>query len=208
MMDARLERLRRVQPETADLEKALVLADPRSNALIVAAGNDAFEVITRLATDLDAAPPPDSSLVEVVAVRGGDMARLSDAIERVMERRYADLPAEIAKRSRPLVLTDPRTGSLLVAASPEDVKAIRGLVEQLEAMPLNPALGLAVVQVENGQAETIAPRIQQLMNDRREASARRRAHPTASRSWRIPRATACSSPRTSRTSRRCGSSCV
>ena len=166
MMDARLERLRRVQPETADLEKALVLADPRSNALIVAAGNDAFEVITRLARDLDAAPPPDSSLVEVVAVRGGDMARLSDAIERVMERRYADLPAEIAKRSRPLVLTDPRTGSLLVAASPEDVKAIRGLVEQLEAMPLNPALGLAVVQVENGQAETIAPRIQQLMNDR------------------------------------------
>ncbi len=166
MMDARLERLRRVQPETADLEKSLVLADPRSNALIVAAGNDAFEVITRLAKDLDAAPPPDSSLVEVVAVRGGDMARVADAVERVMERRYADLPNEIAERTRPLVLTDPRTGSLLVAASPEDVAAIRTLVDQLESMPMNPALGLAVVQIESGRAETLAPRIQQLMSDR------------------------------------------
>jgi len=166
MMDARLDRLRRVQPETADLEKALVVADPRVNALVVAAGNDAYEVISRLAKDLDAAPPDEASLVEVVPLRGGDMARVAAAIERIMERRYADLPPEIARRSRPLVLTDPRTGSLLVAGSPEDARAIRGLIEQLEGMPMNAALGLAVVQIEKGRAEALAPRIQQLMQDR------------------------------------------
>lgn len=166
MMDARLERLRRVQPETADLEKALVLADPRANALVVAAGNDAYEVISRLAKDLDAAPPDDASLVEVVAVRGGDMNRLVDTIDRVMERRYADLPADVSKRSRPLVLTDPRTGSLLVTASPEDVEAIRKLVEQLEGMPMNAALGLAVVQVDRGRAVDLAPRLERLMIER------------------------------------------
>ena len=166
MMDARLDRLRRVQPETADLEKALVVADPRVNALVVAAGNDAFEVISRLAKDLDAAPPDEASLVEVVPLRGGDMARVAAAVERIMERRYADLPPEIARRSRPLVLTDPRTGSLLVAGSPEDARAIRGLIEQLEGMPMNAALGLAVVQIEKGRAEALAPRIQQLMQER------------------------------------------
>ena len=166
MLDARLERLRRVQPETAELERSLVLADERSNALVVAAGNDTFETIRRLAADLDAAPPADGSLVEAVAVRGGDLARVAGMIDRVMERRYADLPPELGRRQRPLVLTDGRTGSLLVAANPEDLAAITELVARLEEMPMNPALGLAVVTLERGRAETLAPRLQQLMQER------------------------------------------
>ena len=35
LMDARLERLRRVQPETAELEQAVIMSDARSNALVV-----------------------------------------------------------------------------------------------------------------------------------------------------------------------------
>ena len=38
LMDARLDRLRKVQPDTADLEKVVILADTRANALVVAAG--------------------------------------------------------------------------------------------------------------------------------------------------------------------------
>ena len=166
LMDARLDRLRRVQPETAELERSLILADQRSNALIVAAGSDTFETIRRLAKDLDDAPPVDGSLVQAIAVRGGDLARMASTIDRVMERRYADLPPELGRRQRPLVLTDPRTGSLLVAANPDDMRSIEALVERLESMPLNPALGLAVIPLEKGRAEALAPRLQQLMQER------------------------------------------
>ena len=56
MMDARVERLREVQPEMADLEKVLVISDERTNSLVVAAGSDTFETVRRLAVDLDEAP--------------------------------------------------------------------------------------------------------------------------------------------------------
>ena len=45
LMDSRLERMRKVQPETADLERATIVADARTNSLVVAAGPESFEVI-------------------------------------------------------------------------------------------------------------------------------------------------------------------
>ena len=166
LMDARLERLRKVQPETADLERASIVADARSNSLVVAAGNESFEVIKRLASDLDTSNLADSSLVQVIAVGKGNIDRLAAAITTIMQRRYADMPAELRASQSPLVLTDSRTSSLLVAAGPDDLKAIEDLVAKLEATPMNPAVALNVVAVEGARAEMLAPRLQKLMQDR------------------------------------------
>ncbi|HRQ75801.1 MAG TPA: secretin N-terminal domain-containing protein [Phycisphaerales bacterium] len=170
LMDARLERLRRVQPETADLERATIVADARTNSLIVAAGNESFEVIRRLASDLDTSTLTDVSLVNVLPVMKGNVDRIAAAINQIMERRYADQPAEIRASQRPLVLTDPRSNSLLVAANPEDLAAIADLVVKLSEAPINPAIGLHVVSVEGGmRAEHLAPRLQRLMAERQQS---------------------------------------
>jgi len=166
MMDARLERLREVQPESADLEKALVIADDRTNSLVVAAGNDTFETVRRLARDLDEAPVAETGEVAVVYVPGGGVDRLSQAIDRIMERRYADIPGDVSKARRPLVVTDSRSSSLLVAADPADLASIRALVDQLAEVPMNPAIGLHVVPLDRGDVEQFASRLQSLMRDR------------------------------------------
>ncbi|MCH2143631.1 MAG: hypothetical protein MK082_00650 [Phycisphaerales bacterium] len=166
MMDARVERLREVQPESADLEKVLVISDERTNSLVVAAGNDTFETVRRLARDLDDAPVSESGEIAVVHVPGGGIDRLSDAIERIMERRYADIPGDVAKARRPLVVNDSRTSSLLVAADPEDLASIRELVKQLAEVPMNPAIGLHVMPLDRGDVEQFASRLESLMRDR------------------------------------------
>ena len=166
MMDARVERLREVQPESADLEKVLVISDDRTNSLVVAAGNDTYETVRRLARDLDDAPVSEQGEIAVVPVPGGGVDRLSQAIERIMERRYADIPGEVAKARRPLVLTDSRSSSLLVAADPADLASIRELVTQLAEVPMNPAIGLYVVPLDRGDVEQFASRLQSLMRDR------------------------------------------
>jgi type II secretion system protein D len=168
LMDARLERLRRVQPETADLERATIVADTRTNSLVVAAGNESFDVIQRLAQELDDSSLLDHALVEVIALSGANADRLADTIGRIMERRYAEMPADVRASQRPLILTDPRTNSLLVAASPEDVGAIRDLVARLEAAPVNPAVGLHVLALESSRADEVAPRLQRLMRERQQ----------------------------------------
>ena len=166
MMDARVERLREVQPESADLERVLVISDDRTNSLVVAAGNDTYETVRRLARDLDDAPVSEHGEIAVVPVPGGSVDRLSQAIDRIMERRYADIPGEVAKARRPLVLTDSRSSSLLVAADPADLSSIRELVAQLAEVPMNPAIGLYVVPLDRGDVEQFASRLQSLMRDR------------------------------------------
>ena len=166
LVDARVERLRRVQPETADLEKALVLADDLSNALVVAAGEETFQVIESLVLDLDVDQTGRLADVRVVPVSRGGLERIADAIGKVMDRRYAGVPADVSRRDRPLVIPDPRSSSLLVAANLEDRRSIEDLVERLEATPLNPAVEIEVLALDSGSARDLAPRLESLMRER------------------------------------------
>ncbi len=172
MMDARLERLREIEPETADLERATVVADQRTNSLIVAAGNESFEVIRRLVEDLDRSTLGDAALVTVMPVSRSNAERIAETVHALMERRYAELPEEQRQRQMPLVLTDPRSNSLLVAAESEDCLAIRDLVQKLEEAPANPAIRLHVVPLETVRAEVLAPRVQTLMRQRHQSLGR------------------------------------
>lgn len=167
MMDARMERLRQVQPETAALERAVIVADARSNSLIVAAGNDSFDVIQRLAADLDQSQPLDASQVAVIPMVRGNVDRISRAVNEILQRRYADMPADMSKAMRPLVLTDARTNSLIVAASPEDQRTVAELVTKLEGVQTDPAVGIHVIPLKGARAESLAPRLQALMRERR-----------------------------------------
>lgn len=166
LMDARLERLRRVEPEAAELEQATIIADARTNNLLVAAGNESFEVIEQLARALDNSSSSALYDVQVIALSKGNAASVAQTLETVIDRQYADLPKEMAAREKPLILTDSRSNSLLVSANEEDFKRLRDLVKTLEETPLNPAVGLHVVQVAQNSAENLAPRLQRLMVER------------------------------------------
>ena len=166
LADARVERLRRVQPETADLEKAVVLADDLANALVIAAGEETFQVIESLVIDLDVDQTGRAADIRVIPVTRGGLERVASTIEQVMDRRYAGVPPEVARRDRPLVITDPRSSSLLVAANPEDRRSIEDLVERVGDAPLNPAIEIEVLALESGSARDLAPRIEALMQDR------------------------------------------
>jgi type II secretion system protein D len=166
MMDARVDRLKRANPETADLERATIAADERTNQLLVAAGADAFDVVRSLVADLDVAETLEESGVEVVPVGKANIERLAAAIKQILDRRFAELSPEVAKRVKPLVLPDPRTNALLVAGGPEDAALVRQIAARLDEIPSNPAVGVHVLPLAAARAETIAPRIQQLMRDR------------------------------------------
>jgi len=102
----------------------------------------------------------------VIPVGRGGLDRIASTIDQVMERRYAGVPADVARRERPLVIPDPRTSSLLVASSPDDRRAIEDLVERLEDTPINPAIAIEVIALDSGSARDLAPRLESLMRDR------------------------------------------
>ncbi|MCH8006763.1 MAG: hypothetical protein IH888_11125, partial [Planctomycetes bacterium] len=172
LMDARLERLRRTEPETAQLQRAMIIPDGRTNSLIIAAGPESFLVIKRLAADLDRDSLQEHALVKILEVTKGNVDRIAQTIRKLMDRRYADLSTEMRQSQQPLVLTDPGSNTLLVAASPEDTAAIEQLVEKLQQTPINPAIGLHVIPLETAQARQLAPRLQALVRQRQQSLGR------------------------------------
>jgi type II secretion system protein D len=169
IMDARLERLRRTEPETAELQRATIIPDTRTNSLVVAAGRESFEVVQSLVEDLDRMTLTEDALIRVLPVSRTNVERIAETVKVVMERRYADMPPELRRSQQPLVLTDPRSNSLLVAAGSDDLAAITQLVEKLEATPSNPAIRIAVIPLQGSAADRLAPRIQVLMRQRQQS---------------------------------------
>jgi hypothetical protein len=99
-------------------------------------------------------------------MKRGNLDRVATAVNQIMDRRYADMPQTVAKRARPLVMTDPRSNCLLIAATEPDFKDIESLVARIEEQPTDPAVALHVIPVQGVRVETIAPRLQTVMRER------------------------------------------
>ncbi len=166
LMDARVSRMRQYAPEAADLEEVTVIADSRSNMLLVSAGKEAFRVVERIAQSLDAGVASIAGTIEVIPLQTTNIDEVAQTIERIMRRQYADLPPDLAARELPLVMTDSRSNSLLVAANEGDLGRIRDLVATLEKTPINPAVAVHVIPLTDNSAATLAPRLQRLMDQR------------------------------------------
>jgi len=166
LMDSRLERVRAAEPRAADLQKVTVLADEQANALLVSGGADAFDVIKGIVAQLDTLERTDVAPLHVLPMKRGNLDRVATAVNQIMDRRYADMPQTVAKRARPLVMTDPRSNCLLIAATEPDFKDIEGLVARIEEQPTDPAVALHVIPVQGVRVETIAPRLQTVMRER------------------------------------------
>ena len=130
-------------------ELAAFLREPGNQP---AAGADSFDVIKSLLEDLDSERLLEESSVEVVPVRKANIDRLVGAITQILNRRYAELTPEVAKRVKPLVIADPRTSSLLVAGGPEDGALVREIVAKLDEIPANSAIGVHVLPLAAARA--------------------------------------------------------
>ncbi len=166
LMDSRLDRIRAVEPRAADLQKVTILADERANTLLISGGADSFDVVKGIVAQLDTLERADVAPLHVLAMKRGNLERVATAVNQIMERRYADLPATVSKRARPLVMTDPRSNCLLIAATQADFEDIQGLVARIEEQPTDPAVALHVIPVSGIRVETIAPRLQVIMRER------------------------------------------
>lgn len=170
LMDARADRIRATSPQQAELERVSVIPDTRTNSLLVSAAPDTFTVVEEVARSLDEGRRGETSSVRIIPLTRAVAGKVAGTLDEIFSRQYADLPDNLADREKPLILTDARTNSILVSAKPEDFERVSDLVKQLEAAPVNPAVGLHVLTLDSNSAEKLAPRLQQLMRERERAA--------------------------------------
>jgi len=151
MMDARVQRQQSLGVGQADALKMVVIADARSNHLIVGGSAEGFKLVADLAKQLDDAPAALSGQIQLLGLTNANAGTLSATLSNLFNRRYQAARTPDVQRQRPVILPDLRTNTLMVAANQDDSRVIKSLIAKLDAKPVDPAVQLVVIPMTHNQ---------------------------------------------------------
>ncbi len=162
LLDARLQQRGNLGKQEAASLKVIVIGDPRTNSLLVGGSKENFELVKSLASQLDAAGPALSGRIRIVPLTHADARSLSLSLTSLFRQRYQASRSPDQQRNRPIIVADPRSNSLLVAAGVEDNRALDELVAKLDQKNENPAVSLHVLPLVHNDATQVAAMIERL----------------------------------------------
>jgi len=166
MMDARVQRQQALGVKDAAALKMVITADDRSNILIVGGSAEGFKLVEDLAKRLDAAAPALGGKIQMVLLKNANAGSLSATLVNLFNQRYAAARTAAVRRQKPVIVPDLRINALLVSANADDSKVLTGLVRQLDAKPVHPAVELVVLPMKFNDAGAVGPMIQRIFADR------------------------------------------
>lgn len=171
LMDARVTQRATLNQGAADTLKVTILADQRSNALLVAGGRESFDMVESLAKQLDKASPALSGRIRLIALTNADSRMIAATLTTLFTQRYASQRAADVGQMRPIILADPRSNSLIVTANQEDNGTIDDLLKKLDTKPENPSLTLTVLPLKKNDAARVAAVLRAVFAARLQAQA-------------------------------------
>ncbi|MFA6543716.1 MAG: secretin N-terminal domain-containing protein [Limisphaerales bacterium] len=169
LMDARLTQRVSLNKGQSDALKVVILADSRSNALLVGGGRDSFEMVETLARQLDQAGPALSGRIRLIPLQYADARLVGATLTTLFTQRYAAARTTDVQRNKPVILPDPRSNSLLITANQEDNRAIDELLLRLDTRMDNPSLQLTVLPLKHNDAARVGQMIESIFTARRSA---------------------------------------
>ena len=159
-----------------DEVRSTVLADERSNSLIIGGSNANMELLEDLAIQLDNAEPGLLNSVRIIPLEHATSQRLSSTLTTLLQRRVAG-GSRGGQLNRTVVLPDPRTNSLLIAASDADSKLLDELIAKLDKPFDNPNLEPQIITLEQNEAVRLAATIRSVFAARLQALAQSGVQP-------------------------------
>ena len=166
MMDARVQRLAALGPYDAEAARVVLVADARSNALIVGASAESFQLIKGLAEQLDEASPSLSGQIQVFVMKQANAGSVAQTLTNLFNQRYAAARTPDVQRQKPVILPDVRTNSLLVGANADDTAVLQSLLKELDVKLENPSVLLEVIPLKHNDAGVVGPEIRTLFQAR------------------------------------------
>jgi len=166
MMDARVERYETLGAADAEALRVIIVADERSNSLIVGGSAEGFKLVDSLAKQLDGASPAISGQIQILPLEHANAGTLSATLQNLFDERYQAARTEDVRRQQPVILPDLRVNALLVAANADDSAIIKELLTKLDVEPKDPAVQLTVLPLKHNDAGVVGPIIDRLFQAR------------------------------------------
>lgn len=162
LVDARITQRAAANQTAADALKVTILADPRSNSLLVGGSRDSYELVETLARQLDKPSAALSGQMRVIPLQHADARVLSSTLASLFQQRYAAARSADVNRQRPVILADPRGNNLLVTANQEDHRSLDELLKKLDVKLENPSLTLTVMPLKHNDSARVAVLLESL----------------------------------------------
>ncbi len=148
-------------------DSPVVVADQRSNSLVIASGPDDFEEIKRLVEQLEAQPLAPIAEIRTIELANNDATQIGDMLKELFEERLQQRLAEGQNENpsdRVAIVTEPVTNTILVASSKDNFDEMARLIKALD-VELDPEGVIRVFPLENAQAENVSEKINELFEE-------------------------------------------
>jgi type II secretory pathway component GspD/PulD (secretin) len=141
-----------------------IVPDAGSATLLVRGPDGARAEIRTVLKEIDRAPSVEFP-VRSIALARADAAAVATAIQRFYDdrARLGQGPRQRATARKIAVIGDPRSATLLVAASDVDFAEIQSLVQRFDSADATQSLDFRVYALEHARAEEIAGTVQALL---------------------------------------------
>jgi type II secretion system protein D len=166
LLDARVTQKAALGRQQAEALRVLVIGEPRSNSLLVAGSKDNFELVETLAHELDSAAPALSGRIRLVPLNYADARTLSASLINLFSARYQAARSPDTQRNRPVIVPDPRSNSLLIAAGVDDNQTIDDLIAKLDQHLEDPSMVLTVIGLRHNNSTTVATTLESIFTAR------------------------------------------
>ena len=150
-----------------------IVADARTNSLIVSADKQSLATVTTLVDRLDVKQPIDLRDMHLLTLQNADAATLATTIQKMMDarvQRETSLGVADAAALKTLITADPRSNSLIVGGSKDSFELVKQLATSLDSAA--PALGgqIQLFPLRQANAGTLATTLTNLFNQRYQAA--------------------------------------
>ncbi len=144
-----------------------IVADQRSNTLIVSGRGPQMDLVEQIVSELDKPAVALKFPLTIIPLKHADASRIGQLINDLVEKRIEALENTNAdgsaiERERVYLSVDVRTNSLVVSASKENVGEINAMLKQLDVEPATVFQNIRLIACERIKAETIKEKIDEL----------------------------------------------
>jgi type II secretion system protein D len=159
-----------VQPSSQD--RVDIYPDRLTNALVISAGKENFELVRGLVESIDVAPVADGGVLRIFPLEHADAQYTATMLGSVVRQglyRPGLMAQTAASRAseRVAIGIDPRTNSIIISASPKNMAVIEQLLGELDKPSMISAAGIRVFQVEHASVGQLAPTLQEFFEAKR-----------------------------------------
>ena len=152
--------------ENLPQDMPVIVADQRSNSLVIASNIEDFEAVKKLVADLESQPLAPLAMIRMLEIKNNDAGELANMLQDIFEERLKQRPdsgGDENPTDRVAMTADAATNTLLIASSPANYAEIKGIVEKLDVIPELEGV-IQTFMLKNADASTTAEKIKELLD--------------------------------------------